>query len=88
MKIGYHRRFLKHYQKRIIPNPSLDSKYKQRLGLWIEDRKNPLLKDHSLAGDQERFRSFWITGNIRVVYYPISDKEAFFVDIGSHNQVY
>lgn len=88
MKIGYHRQFLKHYKKRIIPNPNLDSRYKHRLSLWIENRNNPLLKDHALSGDKEGFRAFWITGDVRVTYYPIDSDTVLFVDIGSHSQVY
>ena len=88
MKIGYHRRFLKHYQKRVIPSPNLDSRYKQRLNLWVKNRNDPLLKDHALTGDKEGFRAFCITGDIRVTYYPIDKGSVLFVDIGSHNQVY
>lgn len=86
MNIAFHRQFLKNYKKRISPNPKLVAKYTQRLKLWIEDRSNPILKDHQLSGDKVTYRSFWIAGDIRVVYKPGNNIE--FYDIGSHNQVY
>jgi len=46
-----------------------------------------LLQDHLLMGKLEGYRAFSVTGDIRVVYY-IHDQTAYFVDIGTHNQVY
>jgi len=55
--------------------------------MFTNNSKDPILRDHALGGKMKGFRSFSITGDIRVVYY-ISENIAYFVDIGSHNQVY
>lgn len=88
MNIVFHRQFLKHYKRRIKPNLKLTSKYSERLHIWEKDRTDPILKDHQLTGDRPEFRSFWITGDIRVVYKIIKSDTAKFYDIGTHNQVY
>lgn len=88
MNIVFHRQFLRYYKKRIKPNPKLVSKYSERLHLWEKDRTNPTLKDHQLTGNKSEYRSFWITGDIRVTYKIIKTDTAEFYNIGSHNQVY
>jgi mRNA-degrading endonuclease YafQ of YafQ-DinJ toxin-antitoxin module len=60
----YHRQFLKHYKNRIQPNSNLKIKYEKRLKLWLVNKNDPILKDHSLSGDKAKFRAFWITGDI------------------------
>jgi len=79
--------FRKIFKKRI----GNDSVLNKRVGERIETFKNnpafPLLHDHALKGEKEGLRSFSITGDIRVIYY-IQGTTAYFIDIGSHNQVY
>lgn len=87
MKIAYHKQFVKHFKQRIIPHPSFDRQYKRKLKLFQEDRGHPFLADHPLHGDMEGYRSFSITGDIRVVYR-IEGNVFHFYDIGTHNQVY
>lgn len=87
MKIEYHRRFLKHYKKRISSYPKLDTKFEERFALWLADPRNSLLGDHRLSGSKGEFRSFSITGDIRVVY-KVKGKITQLYDIGTHNQVY
>lgn len=88
MKITLHPSFTKAFKKRIAHNKKLVTKSSERIELFKIDPTNPLLKDHALKGKKRQFRGFWITGDIRVVYLPVSEEEAIFVDIGSHNQVY
>lgn len=87
MIIRRHRQFLKNYKKRILTHLNLDKKFEERLNLFIQDSKNPKLKDHKLLGSLEGFRAFSVTGDIRVVYRVIEGVIEFY-DIGSHNQVY
>lgn len=87
MIIRYHKRFLKHFKQRILPHPSLDRKFNIRLHQFISNPKQALLNDHTLLGDLEGYRSFSITGDIRVVYH-VEGNAIKFYDIGSHNQVY
>ena len=84
----FHRLFKKSYKKRIKPNSQLVEKFTDRYQLFIENRDSSTLKDHKLTGDLVGFRSFSITGDIRVVYRLNSPSTAEFIDVGTHNQVY
>lgn len=88
MKISFHPTYHKSYKKRILSNPKLDIKVIERIKLFQQDPTNPILKDHKLQGEKRDLRAFWITGDIRIVYLPISQDYVIFIDIGSHNQVY
>lgn len=87
MQVKYHRRFLKSFRNRIVSNKKLVSRFQQRLSLRLSDPKNIVLRDHQLIGRKSKYRSFSVTGDIRVVY--ILEKNAIrLYDIGTHNQVY
>lgn len=87
-KVNFSHNFRKFYQKRVIAGSSLEQKYRQRFELFVVDPKNPILKDHGLTGKLSGYRAFWITGDVRVVYFLENDGSSTFVNIGSHNQVY
>ena len=87
MKIHFTKDFKKAYQKRIEPNNNLTKRFESRYDLFENDPANPILKDHVLSGKLQGHRAFSITGDIRVVYY-IFEETAYFIDIGTHNQVY
>ena len=88
MKIYLDSTYIKHHQKRISPNTNLSRKTTERIKLFQEDPRHPLLKDHILAGSHFGHRGFWITGDIRIIYERVGEDEILFLDIGSHNQVY
>jgi len=87
MKIIFHKRFVKNFDKRIKPYPALLNKFNERYQLFIKNKHNPILKTHSLTGLLKGKQSFSITGDIRVIF---QEKERIieFLDIGTHNQVY
>lgn len=87
MKIQYHREFLKSYKKRIAPYPKLEKQFQAQLEKLLKDSKDPSLRDHKLIGERKNFRSFSVTGDIRVVYI-IVENSIWLFDIGSHNQIY
>lgn len=87
MKVYYHKNFWKDYRQRVIKNVKLEAKFKQRLLLFLEDKNNPLLKDHILVGSKLGYRSFSVTGDCRVIYEETSEG-ILLHNIGSHNQVY
>lgn len=87
MNINYHKNFIKHFKLRIELNPQLDKRFHERLNRFIQDRKDPVLKDHQLTGDKSEYRAFSITGDKRVVYKEFGD-EILLYDVGTHNQVY
>lgn len=88
MVIKTHSKFDKLYKKRISFDSSLKKRFTERVKLFKIDQRHPLLDDHQLKGEKKQYRSFSIAGDLRVIYYQISDEEVLFVDIGSHNQVY
>lgn len=87
MNVHYHNNFTKSYNKRILHNVTLDSKFKERLKLFIKDSQSPILKDHVLKGAKVGYRAFSVTGDIRVIYEKVEDG-VLLHDIGTHNQAY
>ncbi len=87
MNLYRHKDFRKHFKTRILSNKSLVQKFNNRLSMFLENPQNPVLKDHQLTGGKKEFRSFWIAGDVRVLYKVDGDRIVLF-DIGSHNQVY
>ena len=88
MKIERHLSFKKAYRKRVAHNEKLVAQTLERIALFQKNPKHPLLKDHGLTGSKRQHRSFCITGDIRIIYYPTSQDHVIFLDIGTHNQVY
>lgn len=87
MRVQFTHEFIKIYKKRFSNKVNSQKRFGERLRLFAEDRQNPLLQDHALGGKLLGNRAFSITGDIRVVYY-VNEDTAYFVDIGTHNQVY
>lgn len=87
MRIDYSKRFLKHLQK---TNTSLQLAFKERLKLFIADRHNPLLNNHSLQGKRAGYRSINVSGDWRAIYHNINNKIEWveFVEIGTHRELY
>lgn len=88
MKIRLYRGFKKVYKLRIAFDKKLIAQTGKRIALFKTDSDNPILKDHGLVGAKKGLRAFSITGDIRLVYLPVSKEEVILIDIGSHNQVY
>lgn len=88
METKLHSQFIKSYRKRIANDAKLVKKVSERLSLFREDFTNPILKDHALTGKKSHLRALWITGDVMIVYLPVSADEVLLLDIGSHNQVY
>ncbi len=87
MKIKYIGKFQKHFELRIKPHPNLINRFQERVELFVKDSSNSILKNHTLKDKKGNLKAFSITGDIRVIY-SVKDDDAYFIDIGSHNQVY
>ncbi len=87
MNIFFHKRFRKHFKERIQTHPELLSRYQVRVKLFQGNPHHPLIRDHALIGAKHGFRSFSVTGDIRIIYLK-EDGDVQFYDIGTHNQVY
>ena len=88
MNITLHPQFKKSYKKRISSNIKLSLKTEERIIIFKSEPKNSTLKNHGLTGAKKGLRAFSITGDIRIVYLPVSEEKVVFIDIGSHNQIY
>lgn len=78
--------FKRNLQKR-FQNTPVEDKIKERIDMFLNDRSNPLLKDHPLKGEMGKYRSFSISGDIRIIYFEEKNKIVF-LDVGKHTQVY
>ncbi|MDA1061076.1 MAG: type II toxin-antitoxin system mRNA interferase toxin, RelE/StbE family [bacterium] len=87
MNIYFTKNFKKAYKKRIEQNMKWVQQFEARYDLFADDPTNPVLRDHALIGNIKGYRSFSVTGDIRVIYY-INEGAIYFVDIGTHNQIY
>ncbi len=87
MNVYFTKRFKKSYTKRIEPHENLTRRFEERYDLFVQDPSCKILKDHALSGRLQGNRAFSVTGDIRVVYH-IYEEDVYFVDIGTHNQVY
>ena len=87
MRLIFHTTFKKSYKTRIKNNPSLKRRFFERIKLFLKEPTNPILKDHPLKGDLKGYRSFSITGDVRVIYKK-EEHKIIFIDVGTHTQVY
>lgn len=81
-------RFLKKYDK---ADAKIQSAFKRRFKLFLEDPANPLLRNHALRGKYKGFRSINVTGNWRAVYaekIEYNQRIIVFHEIGTHSQLY
>lgn len=87
IKVTVSKSFKKNYKKR-INSQQLQTKFQKRLELFMKNPKSKTLRDHKLKGQMSEYRSFSITGDIRVIYEVLDTNHVLFIDVGSHNQVY
>lgn len=87
MKIEFTHEFIKIFKKRFQNKPNFQKRFDERVKKFAQNSQDTLLLDHELSGKLLGYRAFSITGDIRVIYY-IHDNTAYFIDIGTHNQVY
>lgn len=88
MRVELHPLFEKSYRKRIVRNPNLAARTAERIRMFIENPRDPTLQDHALVGKKSHLRAFSVTGDVRIVYYPVTDDHVVYLDIGMHPQVY
>jgi len=84
MKIDYHRKFKKDFQKQL---PKIQKKFWDKLELFQNDQFHYSLNNHALLGKFKGARSFNITGDIRVHYEEIKGGIVL-LNIGSHSDLY
>lgn len=68
-------------------NPKLSKKIEKQLALFATNPQYPSLRGHKLSGELENIWSISINKNVRMTYLQSRD-EAYFFDIGTHDEVY
>lgn len=84
MKIDFHRIFTKQYNK--LPQ-KIQTQFDIRFRIFIQNKYDPILNNHTLSGKYEGYRSINVSGNIRALY-KIENNKIIFSLIGSHSELY
>lgn len=85
MNIVLHRDFVKAYSKL---RPAEQHRFRERRDLFVLDPFHPLLRNHGLRGLYAGYRSFSVTGDLRVIFKMLSEDRYLFVTIGTHSALY
>jgi addiction module RelE/StbE family toxin len=85
MNVLFHNNFKKHYRKL---SKNVQRRTDERLVLFRQDPFNALLNNHGLFGKYLGCRSINITGDLRAIYRALGDNTAFFIEIGTHGNLY
>ena len=86
MQIEYSKRFLKEFKK--CP-PKIQTAFKQRLKLFINNKGAPLLNNHKLTGKLRDYRSINITADWRAIFQEYKkETTVYFILIGTHSNLY
>jgi len=85
MKIIFHKNFEREYKKL---SEDIKSKVKEKNFLFMVDPYSLILNNHVLNGKYFGYRSFNVTGDIRIIYKLINKDTALFSEIGTHSKLY
>lgn len=66
----------------------LEKKIIKQLQLLKTNPRHPSLRLHKLTGNLTNMWSISITMNVRMIYRLLDENTAYFVDIGTHDEVY
>lgn len=85
MRVRYHKRFLKTFQK--LPG-KIQEKVFERLELFQREPFHRLLHNHSVEAAYPNWRSINITGDYRALYELQKEGSVVFMKIGTHSELY
>ena len=85
MIVEYHRGFIKPYLKLTT---AVQQKATDRINLFLSDPTNSLLNIHKLNGKYLGYKSFNVTGNVRIVFRETGENKVLLIGIGTHSQLY
>ncbi|MEA5594497.1 hypothetical protein [Rivularia sp. UHCC 0363] len=75
------------FKKKTKVDKELDVRFWEKVELFINDPFEPSLKTHKLSENLKNLWSFSL-GYDEILFYFTDDKNAVFVDIGNHDEVY
>ena len=88
MRIKFSPLVIKELTKIKKKDKRLGTLIQKQLQLFSVNPKHPSLRIHKLTGSINNVWSLSVTESIRMVYRFINEDTAYFVDIGTHDQVY
>jgi len=80
-----HKNFEKNYSKL---SKKIKNAFMERRDIFLDNARSFLLGAHALQGEYKGYKSFNVTGDIRVVYKEIKEDVFLFADIGTHDKLY
>lgn len=84
MKIFFHRKFTKQFEKL---SRKIQEQFYERLSIFEIDPFNPLLNNHCVHHPYEGCQSINISGDIRALF-EINKDNVLFIRIGTHSELY
>lgn len=84
MEIVYKKRFQKDFKK--LP-AKIKAKFYQRLTIFVKDKINPVLHNHSVGRSFPDCYSINITGDYRAIFKD-DGARVIFITIGTHSELY
>lgn len=84
MIIGSSKKFDKAFKK--CPQEIKD-KFIGRLGIFKENKHDPILNNHGLSGKLNGLRSINVSGSYRAIFEE-KPENTIFINIGTHSQLY
>ncbi len=69
-------------------DPGLIKKIKKQIALFESNTIHPSLRTHKLSGNYVNRWSISVNKSIRMIYLIFPDDIAYFVDLGTHDEVY
>ena len=88
MEIAFSVPFKRAFKKRVEGRADLESKFWQRAEIFTQNPHEPRLRTHRLSGALREMWSFTVQHDLRVVFFFTDARQAVFVDIGRHEEVY
>lgn len=82
MQVFYQTLFIRQFKKL---NPDLQNEVLEKIEIFKDNYKNPILKTHKLHGRLKDFYSFSINYSHRIVFEIQDNNKAIFLEIGSHD---
>jgi len=89
MEVSFSDSFRKVFRKR-IKSAEIELEFWNRLEIFVNEPFDSKLKTHKLSGKLKGLWIFTIEYDLRVVFFFTNDKpkQAIFVDLGTHDEVY
>jgi addiction module RelE/StbE family toxin len=88
MKVLFRSSFERSLKKVLKRKPQLEPVIEERVQAFLDDPFDPSLRTHKLHGELKDLCSFTVASDLRIIFYFNESRDAVFVDIGSHNDVY